>query len=121
MIAAHHQIIVCTLCKSADGQSRPGEALVEHLRSELDTHTGHLSYEVRGIGCMAGCGHPCTVAFRAPDKAQYLFGDICPDKNFADLIDFALMYHQLDDGWSKASQRPNGLYNKTLARIPAHL
>ncbi|UGX84847.1 DUF1636 family protein [Phyllobacterium meliloti] len=114
----NHQIIVCTLCKASDGVSQPGQDLVDRLAAELN---GDPAYEVRGVGCMAGCGHPCTVAFRSPDKAQYLFGDICPDANFADLIDFARMYQRLDDGWSKASQRPPGLYDKTLARIPAHL
>lgn len=114
----NHQIIVCTLCKTADGLSQPGQNLADRLQAELD---GKLRYDVRGVGCMAGCGHPCTVAFRAPDKAQYLFGDIDPEADFADLLEFARMYHALADGWSRASQRPQGLYDKTLARIPAHL
>jgi predicted metal-binding protein len=113
-----HQIIACTQCKAADGLSRPGQTLAHRLWAELD---GQLGYEVRGVGCMAGCERPCTVAFRAPGKAQYLFGDIDPATDFADLLDFARMYHALADGWSKASQRPQGLWDKTLARIPAHL
>jgi predicted metal-binding protein len=118
MTTANHQIIVCTLCKTADGLSRPGQELVDKLEAELH---GHPSYEVRAVGCMAGCKRPCTVAFRAPGKAHYLFGDIDPDKDFTDLVEFARIYHDLADGWSKASQRPQGLYDKTLARIPAHL
>ncbi|MBA8876809.1 DUF1636 family protein [Phyllobacterium myrsinacearum] len=118
MTTANHQIIVCTLCKATDGLSRPGQQLVDRLQAELGDH---LAYEVRGVGCMAGCERPCTVAFRAPDKAQYLFGDIDPDIDFTDLVDFARIYRDLTDGWSKASQRPQGLYDKTLARIPAHL
>ena len=55
-----HQIIACTQCKAADGLSRPGQTLAHTPWAELD---GQLGYEVPGVGCMAGCERPCTVAF----------------------------------------------------------
>lgn len=68
---------------------------------------------------MAGCERPLTVAFSAPGKASYLFGDIEPDRDASDLIAFARLYRALPDGWCNEGQRPAGLAGKTLARIPA--
>ena len=59
------------------------------------------------------------MAYSAPGKASYLFGDIDPDRDAADLIDFAHLYRSLPDGWCRESERPSGLAGKTIARIPA--
>ncbi len=78
-------------------------------------------FEVSGIDCMAGCTRPCTVAFTAADKASYLFGDIDPEKDIDSLIAFADQFQRSGDGWTRATDRPLGLRNKTLARLPGSL
>lgn len=80
-----------------------------------DSATGFRPAE---IDCMAGCGRPLTVAFSAPGKASYLFGDIEPDRDTFHLLDFASFYRSLPDGWCNERQRPRALAGKTLARIP---
>jgi predicted metal-binding protein len=74
---------------------------------------------VEGTGCMAGCSRPCTVAFCAPRKATYLFGDIGGGTDVEALVEFAKQYGNLLDGMSRSSERPAQLLGKTLARIPA--
>jgi len=68
---------------------------------------------------MAGCDHPCTVAYHGTRKATYLFGDVDPDTDIEDLLNFARQYAQLEDGWCAATQRPGKLSTSTLARVPA--
>lgn len=78
-------------------------------------------FEVSGIACMAGCSRPCTVAYRASEKATYLFGDIDPETDIDDLVAFAKQYRDLTDGWCNSTQCPGKLRQSTLARIPAAL
>lgn len=68
---------------------------------------------------MAGCDHPCAVAYHAARKASYLFGDIDADKDIDALVAFARQYAVLHDGWCTAIDRPASLRKSTLARIPA--
>ena len=76
-------------------------------------------FEVAGVACMAGCDRPCTVAYRANEKATYLFGDIDPETDMDDLVAFAHHYRDLADGWCNAGERPGKLRRTALARIPA--
>ena len=94
---------------------------MERLRSAIDAAGDSIGadFEISGIACMAGCSRPCTVAYQASRKASYLFGDIEPDDHIDDLVSFARQYASIEDGWCNATERPVGLIDKTLARLPA--
>lgn len=66
---------------------------------------------------MSGCTRSSTVAFRAPGKTAYLFGDL----DLSDiplLVTFAALYRASPDG-NFADARPLGtLRDKAIARIP---
>lgn len=116
-----HQIFVCTSCRLKGTDDRPGDDLIRKLREVLTTVpplTGS-GFEIAGIACMAGCSRPCTVAYRAKDKATYLFGDIDPRTDVDDLVAFAYQYRELADGWCNSGDRPGKLRETALARIPA--
>ncbi|UDL91340.1 DUF1636 family protein [Mesorhizobium sp. PAMC28654] len=117
---AIHRIIVCTLCRDPATGIRTGEDLCADLRSLLsaDDERALQDYAVEGIACMAGCARPLTVAFQADGKASYLFGSIDRRTDAAELVEFAKLYASLADGWCNSGQRPAGLFDKTLARIP---
>ena len=66
---------------------------------------------------MAGCTRPCS--YCGPQKATYLFGDIEPEDDVADLIAFARQYAYLHDGWCSSVNRPGKLRKSTLARVPS--
>jgi len=116
-----HVIFVCTRCRDPQTGERMGEGLIATLRDLIDQSSANgalRAYAVQGIACMAGCERPLTVGFQAGGKASYLFGDIDARVNVEDLLIFAQTYRDLPDGWCNASQRPAGLDNKTLARVP---
>jgi predicted metal-binding protein len=71
---------VCTLCSLG----RAGFA--DTLRAQMPA-----GVEVVEVACMSGCTHDQTVAFRAPAKTAYLFGDITL-ADLADLQNFARLY-----------------------------
>ena len=118
---ARHQILVCQTCRHKGDTCQPGLQLLERLRLAIAAAGLGDGFEVSGTACMAGCDRPCTVAWRATSKATWLFGDISPDEDIDDLVAFARLYRDLDDGWCRASDRPGKLAEHVLARIPAAL
>lgn len=121
--APRHQITVCLACRHTGDACRPGQALIEKLRAAIAAAGPALAadFAVSGVACMAGCARPCTVAYHGTAKATYLFGDIDPAEDIGALLAFAEQYRGLADGWCSASNRPEGLSGKTLARVPAAL
>jgi predicted metal-binding protein len=67
--------------------------------------------------CMSGCARGSTVAFRAPGKTAYLFGDLTAD-DLPDLLTFAALYAASADGTLPDARPLGDLRFKALARIP---
>ncbi|MCP4819757.1 MAG: DUF1636 domain-containing protein [Shimia sp.] len=116
-----HRITVCTSCRHKNQACQPGYDLIERLRKAIAAAGDSITEEfaISGTACMAGCDRPCTVAYHATRKASYLFGDVTPEEDIDDLVDFARQYADLNDGWCRATDRPGKLRKTTLARIPA--
>ncbi|WP_107495322.1 DUF1636 domain-containing protein [Thalassobius sp. I31.1] len=116
-----HRITICTSCKNKGETCRPGYELIERLRAAIEAAGDSVSedFEISGVACMAGCDHPCTVAYHGTRKATYLFGDIEPGQDIEDLVDFAQQYALLHDGWCSSVDRPGKLRKNTLVRVPA--
>lgn len=116
-----HRITICTSCKHKGSNCRPGFELIDRLRTAIEQAGDAVpeAFEISGVACMAGCDHPCTVAYHGTKKATYLFGDIDPDTDIEDLVAFATQYAYLHDGWCSSVDRPGKLRKTTLARVPA--
>jgi predicted metal-binding protein len=115
-----HHITVCTSCRQKGDTHQSGRDLIAQLRRALNTQSTEApQFDVAGAACMAGCTTPCTVAFHAPRKASYLFGNIATQDDLAALVEFAKQYALLRDGWCSSVDRPARLRKATLARIPA--
>lgn len=123
MGSSAHRITICTSCKNKGTQCRPGYELIAKLRAAIDAAGDSIAedFAISGVACMAGCDHPCTVAYHGTQKATYLFGDIEPDEDVDDLVEFAKQYAVLGDGWCSSVDRPGKLRKHTLARVPAML
>lgn len=103
---------VATVCASCPaGQS----GLAKTLRAALALR--QLPLEVQEVDCMSGCTRPSSVAFRAPGKTAYLFGEITPD-DLPDLLTFARLYLDSADGNLSDARPLGGLRAKAIARIP---
>lgn len=74
--------------------------------------------EIVPVKCLSTCDMANCIAFRAaPDKYCYQFGEQ-KGENISDIEDFAKMYVESDDGFSKSKTRPVSLRKTLLARIP---
>ena len=99
-----HTITVCRSC--AAGQQGLAAQLQQALRDQ--------PYEIAQTDCMSGCTRASTVAFRAPGKTAYLFGDLTL-ADLADLVTFADLYLGSPDG-NFVDARPLGtLRTKAIA------
>lgn len=97
-------IYVCKTC-AAEGD------FAADLQAQLPSLT------VIPVECMSGCTRPQTVAFRAPGKVAYLFGDISTEDSDA-LSNFATLYATSPDGTFPDARVLGGLRTKAIARIP---
>jgi predicted metal-binding protein len=120
------ELIICTTCRTADtprDQKAAGEILFETVQAEQAfgdrSEWGHV--QVRGTACTAGCSRACTVAFQAPGKHSYQFGDLRPgDASARQLLDCAVLHHQSPDGNLARDARPPLLRNGILCRLPPY-
>jgi len=100
-----HTVTICGSCAGGGDLS-------------LALHSLPQPYVIATTDCMSGCARAATVAFRAPGKVAYLFGDLTV-ADLPDLVNFAALYLASPDG-RFADARPLGtLRTKAIARIPA--
>jgi len=114
-----HQVLVCKGCKRTERHRRPGVSMIANLRAAIVKTDLKDQLEVTGTACMGGCDHPCSVAFRAPEKASWLFFNLDPIDDVDDIVRFAKLYAELEDGWCRSIDRPGKLAKNILARLPA--
>jgi predicted metal-binding protein len=101
-----------TLCQSCDlGQTGFATTLTQALDAAA------LAAEVDQVDCMSGCARGSTLAFRAPGKTAYLFGDLT-EADLPDLLGFAQAYLASADGNFADARFMGALRTKALARIP---
>ncbi len=127
-MGSNHTVFVCTTCASVwkDGQ-RVGQSRGEQLLATLNQAHQHWDLQgevaLQAVTCMSSCNRPCSVAFAAPGKHTYLFGDIAPEGQDLDemsqaILDCAALYYQKPDGLMGWSERPERLKSGIVARIP---
>lgn len=117
--SARHQILVCKACKPAGHSAARGSTLLRKLRHAIRSAGLHSAFQVSATACLAGCDRGCAVAWRAPGKATWVFGNIDPILPINDLIAFSQLYAALPDGWCSGADCPPALCANTIARIPA--
>lgn len=102
-----------TLCSTCDlGKTDFAAAL------RIALQTAEIPADIVGVDCMSGCTRASTIAFRAPGKTAYLFGDLTAE-DLPDLITFARLYAASSDGILTDARPIGALRTKAIARIPA--
>ncbi|MEZ5886939.1 MAG: DUF1636 domain-containing protein [Paracoccaceae bacterium] len=102
--------VVATICASCPA-GRAG--LAARVRDRLQP----LGVTVQETDCMSGCARPSTLAFRAPGKVAYLFGEIT-GADLPEIEAFARLYLASTDGTFPDARLLGGLRLKAIARIP---
>jgi len=102
-------ITLCTSC--ALGRGGFAAVLGEALAAE------GIVAGIATTDCLSGCTRPSSLAFRAPGKTAYLFGDLT-EADLPDLLTFARLYAASADGTFADARPLGGLRFKALARIP---
>ncbi len=117
---------ICVTCRLSMAPSvapaivTDGRELFDIAGPLLDDHPAARWVSLRPVECMRGCQRSCTVAFSAPGKPSYLFGDLQPnDEHARAVLDCALMYAERPDGLLPRIERPRAMRKGILARIPA--
>ncbi|MBZ8181129.1 DUF1636 domain-containing protein [Oscillatoria salina] len=126
-----HKILVCSTCASTwqDGKKvgiSGGEKLLEELNQQNQVRSQTDKFAIESVKCMSACSHSCVVAFTAPGKFTYVFGNLSHDADristtSAAVLDCASLYCQKPDGAMPWVERPEPLKQGIIARIPHHL
>ena len=104
--------MIVTVCASCDlGADGFGDVLARALAA------AGITAQVAGVDCMSGCTRPSTIAFRAPGKTAYLFGDLTA-ADLPDLVTFAGLYAAAPGGNLGDARLIGALRSKAVARIP---
>ena len=79
-----HVISVCTSCASAHRLKQAirrsgGERLLEQLQA-LNRTAPVAEFSIEPNECLGACDRACAIAFNAPGKYIYLFGDLPVDE-----------------------------------------
>lgn len=120
-----HNLFVCTACASVwqDGK-RVGESGGEVILSQIQelAKDWELSdqFSIQGVECMSACSHSVAIAFVAPGKLTYLFGDLPVEGSCDAVLKCAGQYYHKLDGFLSWSERPEALKRGILAKIPPH-
>ncbi|MEL7543284.1 MAG: DUF1636 domain-containing protein [Pseudomonadota bacterium] len=119
-------ILVCGTCKpegfTGDDAERPGNILARAIATatqSADASSGGPQIAVKWVQCLSVCKRPCTAAISAPGKFTYVVGDLDPQADVVDLLEFARLYGESDDGVTPWRARPECVRKHTIARVPA--
>ncbi|MBE9168308.1 DUF1636 domain-containing protein [Pleurocapsales cyanobacterium LEGE 06147] len=123
-----HKILVCSTCASVWQNNKRvgisgGQKLFKKLTQQSQDWSQSKNFTIESVKCMSACSHSCVVAFAAPGKFTYVFGNLSHDANSisatsAAVLDCAKLYCQKSDGVMLWAERPEPLKKGIIARIP---
>jgi predicted metal-binding protein len=122
-----HVLSVCTSCESAHRMKQAirksgGERLLEQLQT-LNRSAPLAGLSIEPNECLGACDRSCAIAFNAPGKYIYLFGDLPVDDEHlestaTDVMKFASQYHAKSDGTISYLKCPELLKKRVVGKIP---
>jgi predicted metal-binding protein len=99
-----------------------GERLLEQLQT-LDRTAPLEGLSIEPNECLGACGRSCAIAFNAPGKFIYLFGDLPVDDEQIEstataVMKFASQYHTKADGTISYLKCPELLKKRVVGKVP---
>jgi predicted metal-binding protein len=110
-------IHVCVTCRASQAAAPQGERAGALLLAEL-ARQADSAFGVAPVECLSACKRPCTIAFSAPGKWTYVYGDFAAG-SAAEILSAAALYAAAPDGLIPWAQRPAALKKGVVARVPA--
>lgn len=117
-----HTIQVCIRCnftKTADEKEgvRGGTQLYDNLMKKYEKWPMKGEFQVEQTRCMGACGNACVVAFQAPGKVSWVFGNLNPRFAISGILEFAEKYHADPKGMVAYAERPADLAAGLITRV----
>jgi predicted metal-binding protein len=84
----------------------------------LGAFGGDAAVAVVPVECLSVCRRPCTVAFSAPGKWTYVYGDLSAEGAAPVLAEAARLYAAAPDGLIPWKLRPDPVKRGVVARVP---
>lgn len=118
----NHTIQVCIRCnftktaEEKDGR-RGGAELYERLMKKIEAWPLRDRFAVEQTRCMGACGNACVVAFQAPGKVSWIFGNLNPRFAIPGILEFAEKYLADEKGMVAYADRPADLAVGLIARL----
>jgi predicted metal-binding protein len=119
-------LFVCIVCgKDPDPEisQRGGVKLMEQMQTLQQESDLEDRFTIQPVKCMGVCNHPCAIAFVAPGKPTYLFGDLPSQDDLlsnagAIVLDCMSQYCDHPDGTLPYRERHELLRDTIIAKIP---
>ncbi|MCW6510650.1 DUF1636 domain-containing protein [Lichenifustis flavocetrariae] len=110
------RIHVCITCRAEVGEEpRAGALMFGALQAAFNDDP---AVQVIPVECLSVCKRPCSVAFSAPGKWTYVYGDLPADTGVAVVREAAALYGATTDGLIPWRLRPDAIKKGVVARIP---
>ena len=108
-------LCVCVTCRregDPPADVRPGARLYAALKERA------TDIDVVAVECLSNCTRSCSSAVTAPGKWTYVVGDLDPEQNVDDILNFARAHKAAPDGLPPWRERPVHVRQHTIARVP---
>jgi len=114
---------VCTHCRHPDYKARRqgkpgGEALPEALKTALEEQGLDHIFKIEPITCLGNCKKRCRLSVVAPGRWSWLIGDLSPQDDFIELMDFLRAWQAAENGLIPKEERSKWLLRHGLGRVP---
>ncbi len=113
----HHRVTVCETC-AAVGETPQGQDFAREIRALL-ARAEMTGFTVETVACLNACADPTALSFRAAGKWAYLFSNVDPTRDGADVVAFARLYRDSTDGEITDARACGRLRHCLRGRIPA--
>ena len=111
-------LFVCISCQRKDQKTQTDVSEGEHLYNKLKLQNLSESVDIVAVKCLAACSNGCSIALSGKDKWSYIYGEMNPRTDVAEIIIGAEAYSQSIDGIVPWRERPVVFRKRTRARIP---
>jgi len=125
---SQHTLFICTTCASQYQDKKKvgksgGDRLINQIQNAVQNWELAPEFSVQPVQCLSTCSHACAIAFLAPNKLTYLFGDLPIEDNQIEstattVLECAAQYYTHPEGLLSYQERPELLKNRVIARIP---